>query len=200
MSNLIFFDDFSTDTTANYVAAPCKQLANVSRLTISYLSGPKYVALKINDDPGHQMWYKPSPNYGVGNNIEAKVKINDITANDQIGVGIRGATKDLICRLLNNGTGSIRLTEFTAVATTELINVGWAKDTNWHTLTMKLFTNTVIILLDNVEQGRKTEYAAESGSFSAFIGYSVHSEPNVDDFKVELRQKTIPRNLWWTKR
>jgi len=55
---------------------------------------------------GHGLAYRSGETCGAGKIIEVKAKYTTSTGNDQVGVGLRGSTKDLIARGTSYQSGS----------------------------------------------------------------------------------------------
>ena len=194
-ATFLFFDDFATDTTANYTKAAFKG-PNGLAPTVTWNSAG-YLEITMTTVGKAGTVTRTGTSYGAGYAIDGKVKISN-QANVQVGSCIAGSTNDLIAvgssyislptydryiRILKGSGGAEQ-----NLAYSWTYGYDWA---NWHVLSLAVTSSTVKMYIDYAEK-LSAAFTMESGrvGFFAYIGDSLTYKVYGDELKV--RKFTYP--------
>jgi len=175
-----FFDDFSTDTSANYNIAGTKY-DGTSNASIVISGGIAEITL---NGRGNAIAYV---NKQVSDNfvIELNARVTNLGISNGAGIALRGSSED-ICYYIYTGSGrELRLGKFTSDSFTELYFESWAIDTNWHHLKL-IYSGGVFKLYRDGQLITTVNYTLSDSAYNIGLhaNYNAGAESQFDNFKV----------------
>ncbi len=178
-----YYDDFSTDTSADYTIVAAKADGTTSA-TFSVSNGIASIAINANGNAIARTNHIVTDNFA----IELDVQVLNNVDLESAGIVLVGSTEDIAWYLYTRDTTSAYLKllgKWTSGGFTQLTSATWTRDTNWHKLKLEYSAGTFKLYYDGTLETTHSYTLADASYYVGLLGnYYAGAQHNFDNLKV----------------